>query len=254
MHIVAIHHLQGDTQDLARNLARAMGITPYEARARVAVPGGGPAVVASFACSERAGDCAARLRAAGFTPMVLDSEDVESDLQRLMVRRLQFGADALEIMCRDGQQLRLPYAGIKLILRGTGISCTAELETSTQKKFALGRALATGGLVMRKNVKKVTTTTNQQRQPFCHLYSNGQQPVVVRQDEMDYTALGEQRRLSREANFNWICAELRRRCSAAAWDERLQTRPGLAQVLGPAFDPEQHVDVAITLVAQAKIK
>jgi hypothetical protein len=253
MNIVAIHQLQGHTEELAHNLAQAMGITPYEARTRVSVPSGGPTIVASFASRQQAEECALRLSDTGFSTLVLDSEHVESDLKRLIGRKLQFEPDALEIACPDGQRLSLPYEEINLILRGTGIISAVELETSTKKKFALGRAVATGGLVMRKKVKNVTTTTNQERQPFCHLYVRGQQPVVLRQAEMDYSTLGENRQLSRDANFNWICAELRRRCPSARWDERLQTRPGLAQTLGPAFDPEQHVDVAITLVAQAKL-
>jgi hypothetical protein len=76
--------------------------------------------------------------------------------------------------------------------------------------------------------------------------------VVLRQADIDYTALGDKRQPSRVANFNWICAELRRRCTAVDWDDRLQTRPGLAQVLGPAFDPESYLNLAITLVVLAK--
>ncbi len=107
---------------------------------------------------------------------------------------------------------------------------------------------------MRKKVKTVTATANQDREPFCHLYTTGQPPVVLRQNEIDYSTLGEHRQLSRDANFTWICTELRRRCSAAQWDDRLQTRPGLAQVLGPAFDPEQHLDIAIALIAQSRLQ
>lgn len=104
---------------------------------------------------------------------------------------------------------------------------------------------------MRKKVTSVTASTTQDRQPFCHLYAPEQPAIVLRQSEIDYSALGENRQLSREANFTWICNELRRRCVAAQWDDRLQTRPGLAQVLGPAFDPERHIDIAIALVSQS---
>ena len=38
------------------------------------------------------------------------------------------------------------------------------------------------------------------------------------------------------------------------WDDRLLTKPGLAQVLGPAFDPELYLDLAVTLIVLVKEK
>ena len=251
MYIVAIHKLQGETQDLAQKLAQVMGVTAYEARARVSVPGGGPAVITNFAANDKAAECVSRLQEAGFTPLLIDAEQIESDLNRLIVSKINFATESLEVVCQDDQMLSLPYADIRLLLRGAGILTTTELETSTKKKFALGRAVATGGLMMRKKVTTVTANTTQDRQPFCHLYAQGWPPIVLRQAAIDYSPLGANRQLSRDANFTWICSELRRRSGAAQWDDRLQTRPGLAQVLGPTFDPECHLDIAIALVSQS---
>jgi len=251
MHIVAIHKLHGEAQVLAQKLAQVIGVTAYEARARVSIPGGGPALIASFAACDKAVECASRLQEAGFTPLVIDADQMESDHNRLIVGRLSFTSEALDVVCQDEQTVSVPYTDIRLLLRGAGILTMTELATSTKKKFALGRAVATGGLMMRKKVTTVTANTTQDRQPFCHLYAKDQPPVVLRQAEIDYSTLGENRQLSRDANFTWICTELRRRCEAAQWDDRLQTRPGLAQVLGPAFDPERHLDIAIALVSQS---
>ena len=251
MHIVAVHQLQGSAEQLARDLAAALGTTPYEARSRVSVPGGGPAVVANFATAELASNCADRLRVAGFAPLNLDTDQQESDQNRLLVRQLQFATDSLQIVTDDEQNLSLPYQEIKLLLRGAGIVSSVQVETTTKKKFALGRAIASGGLMMRKKVKTLTENTHQERQPFCHLYAPGQPPLALRQTEIDYTALGTDRQLSQAANFSWICTELRRRCPTVAWDDRLQTRPGLAQLLGPILNPEHNLDLAITLIARS---
>jgi hypothetical protein len=251
MHIVAIYQLQGAAEQLARELAGALGTTPYEARQRVIIPGGGPVVVATFASAEPANDCVARLHVAGFASLVVDSDHLEIVQNRLLVRQLQFASDALQIIANDNQRLSLPYHEVKLLLRGAGIVSSVQVETSKKKKFAIGRAVASGGLVMRKTVKTVTEVTNQERQPFCHLSVMGQPSLVLRQAELDYTALGAERLLSRDANFNWICAELRRRCPAAAWDDRLQTRPGLVQLLGPTLNPEHNLDLAIALIAKS---
>ncbi|MFK5925581.1 MAG: hypothetical protein QM483_03020 [Desulfuromusa sp.] len=252
MEIVSVYQLLGGTDQLARDLAGALGTTPYETRARVSVPGGGPAVVANFATTEQTADCSARLNSAGFKTLVVESSQIESDHNRLLVRQLQLTADRLQLVSQDNTNLEIPYHEVKLLLRGAGITSSVQVETDTKKKFALGRAVASGGLVMRKKVKTTTRNTSQERQPFCHIYAAGHPPVVLRQAEIDYTALGDKCQLSRDANFNWICAQLRRRCAAADWDERLLTRPGLAQVLGPAFDPELYLDLAITLVVLAR--
>lgn len=251
MDVVAVYQLHGSTEELARNLAGVLGITAYEARPRVTVPGGGPAVVASFAASAQAQKCAARLNAAGFKTLVLQPDQMETDANRLLVRQIHFCPNALKITCHDGQQVDLPYHEVKLLLRGAGIITQIEVEQHTKKKFSPARAVATGGLMMRKKVKTATTNTTQERQPFCHLYAPGHPPIALRQTDMDYSSLGENLQLSQDANFNWISAELCRRCTSAEWDERLLTRPGLAQVLGSRFDPERYLDLAISLIARA---
>lgn len=248
MHSVAVYQLQGTSEQMAQDLAAALGTTTYEARLRVIIPGGGPVVVANFATSEQARDCVVRLHAAGFVSLVVDSEQLETDPTRLLVRQLQFTSDSLQVTTRDDQRLSLPYPEVKLLLRGAGIVSSVQVETSTQKKFALGRAVVSGGLVMRKTVKTVSSTINQDRHPFCHIYTPDRQALVLRQAELDYSGLGADRQLSQEANFSWICAELRRRSPSAAWDDRLQTRPGMAQLLGPTLNPECNLDLAITLI------
>ena len=251
MHIVAVHRLTGATDQLARELAAVLGCTPYEARARVLAPTGGPVVVASFAAGEPATACAARLREAGFVPLMVTTDEVENDGGRCLVRQVCFDTDRLQIVTRDNARFALPFAEVALLLCGTGIVSRSEVETKTEKKFDIGRAVVSGGLMMRKKTTTVTEQVSQERQPFCHLYLPGQPPVALRQGELDYSTLGADRQLTREANFNWICAELRRRCPAARWDERLKTRPGQAQLLGPALDPERYLDLAVTLVAKA---
>lgn len=253
MHVVAIHRLQGAPDQLARDLAAVLGITPYEARLRVVAPGGGPAVVATFAGAEPAATCASRLREAGFFPLVIADREIETDAGRALVRQLQFTQHGLRVETRNQGGLSIPCAEIALVLRGAGIVTSTEVETRTEKKFDLGRAVVSGGMMLRKKTTTTTEHISSERQPFCHLYLPGRAPVVLRQNDMDYSALGADRQLSREANFNWVCAELRRRCTAATWDDRLQNRPGLAQLLGPALDPERYLDLAITLLARAAI-
>ncbi|MBW2185518.1 MAG: hypothetical protein JRG71_03665 [Deltaproteobacteria bacterium] len=251
MQIVAIDSIQGDMAQWAKELAAVLGVTPYEARARVNIPSGGPAVVASFADDDLAASCVKDLTGAGFDTLCLDSAELENDQNRFIVQRLNFADEGLHLWDQSGEQLTLNFSDIVLLLRGAGIINCVQCETITKKKFAVGRALATGGLMMRKKVTSTSQSVDSERQPFCHLYAQGLPAIVLRQDLLDYTALGSECKLSRGENFNWICAELRRLCGSARWDERLQTRPGVAQLLGPVFDPECDLDLAISIVAKS---
>ena len=254
MQIVAIDSIQGDMAQWAKELAAVLGVTPYEARSRVNIPSGGPAIVASFANDDLAVTCVKELIDAGFDTLCLDSAELENDQNRFIVQHLNFAADCLHLWGQGGEQLTLNFSDIVLLLRGAGIINTVQCETITTKKFAVGRALATGGLMMRKKVTSTSQSVDSERQPFCHIYAQGHPAIVLRQDLLDYTALGSECRLSRDENFNWICTELRRLCDSACWDERLQTRPGLAQLLGPVFDPECDLDLAITIVVKSYLK
>lgn len=251
MQIVSLYDTQGDIAHLAQELATILGTTPYEARSRVNLQGGGPAIVASFANDGPATNCVDALHGVGFKTICVDSTALENDQNRFIVQRLSFSQEGLQLWDQGGELLKVNYADIVLLLRGAGIIHCVKSETITKKKFAAGRALATGGLVMRKKVTTTTTSVNSERQPFCHIYLPDLPAIVLRQDIIDYTSLGSECKLSREANFSWICTELRRLCRAAHWDERLQTRPGLAQLLGPVFNPEKDLDLAITILAKS---
>lgn len=46
-----------------------------------------------------------------------------------------------------------------------------------------------------------------------------------------------------------LATELRQRCPQAAWDERLMRRAAQQQLLGPTLGADEHLDLAIALVA-----
>ncbi len=72
-----------------------------------------------------------------------------------------------------------------------------------------------------------------------------------RESELLYRSLGGVLHPSRAANFAQVVSEVRRRCPQAVYDERLASRPGQAQLLGPSLAPAQHLDVAISVLAGA---
>lgn len=250
MHVVAVYNMTGPAEELVPRLAEALGILPYEARSRVVVPGGGPAVVGCFAEATSAAACAERLQACGFSVLQVDAAELGAAVKPFIARTVHFTDSGLEAVGRDEALLALPWEQVRLLLRVTGFSTHVESETRKEKKFSPGLAVASGGLMMRKTVKSTTETTVQVRQPFCYVYAPPSPPLLLRQEEMDYASLGPDIQYSREANFNWICTELRRRCPDSVWDDRLGARPGQAQLLGP-LSPDNYLGVAIELLARA---
>ncbi|HMK48899.1 MAG TPA: hypothetical protein VK435_02510, partial [Thermodesulfovibrionales bacterium] len=90
------------------------------------------------------------------------------------------------------------------------------------------------------------------REEFLHLYySESATPLVFIESSLQYDSLGSSIQPSRNANFAFLLSELRRRCAKAVYDDRLVNKAGQSRLLGPRFDPERHLDLAITLLSRS---
>jgi hypothetical protein len=99
-------------------------------------------------------------------------------------------------------------------------------------------------------VKTTEQKIMEQREGFLFVYAEGGLPLVFREGALDYSSLGPALQPSRTANFTALLAELRRRSSQARFDDRLTTRAGQIQLLGPALDVQRYIGVAIELLAR----
>jgi hypothetical protein len=250
MNIVAIYNPGMDEDRLSKALAAALGRTVYEARSRLRVPKGGPSIVAFFQDIEKAEDCAAKLRTNGFDTVILMHDEIESDKARFLARSLEFTVGSLSSESCQNQNIILPYRDIRLMLYGTGIIVRTETETVKERKFSMGRALMTSGLIMTKSTSREIQTEEEKRERFLYVYAPDRQMVVLRENALQYESLGKALQPSRTANFNYVVAELRKRCPDALFDDRLLNRGGQAQMLGPSFNPEEHLDLAVSLLAK----
>jgi len=249
MNIVAIHNLPGKKEMLAETLAAAMKSTVYEALSRLKAPGRGPFVVSASASIGQAEELITRLRASGFQAVLLKGDDVESTT-RFVVRKFRLNSDALIVQSGQEESLKVDYDSIRLLLRGTTIEQTTLTETVKEKKFNPGMALLTGGLKMTKTTEKTLESTTQTREGFFHLYAGDQQTLVFREGGLVYDSLGTALQPTRQANFSYLITELRRRSPGACYDDRLLNRAGQVQLLGPVLSPENHLDIATSLLAK----
>ena len=247
MHVVVIHGWQEETAELARALAVALGITAYEARQRMI--GGGPSVVASFADPLKAGALAGHLNQSGIATLVVDATAVRCRAGHFVVRRFELGESTILIESGDGQSDGIAYEEIDLILAATSIAVQTETKTVTERTFSLGKTVLFGGIPLTKKVERQEEVTAEERGKVLYLYAGDLPTIVFSQTGMTYEGLGAAMKPSRELNFAYLTAELRRLGSRAIHDDRLLTRAGQVRLLGPALNPETNLDLAAEILA-----
>jgi hypothetical protein len=250
MHIAAIYNLPDNKKELAAALAAALGVTLYEARSRLSVMSNGPIVVAISREYEAVEKIAEKLRSEGFEAIVLNEDEIETGSSQFIVRKFRLDDGELVIESRDGQSLAIDYSDIDLILRGTCIEVSSETETVKKRKFSAGRAILSGGLVMSKTTKVTRDVTTEDRKGFFNLYCENRPTMVFFENALIYDSLGPALQPSRMANFSYLLAELRQRQPDAVYDDCLLRRAEQALLLGPLLSPEDHLDVAIALLAK----
>ncbi len=250
-YIVGFRNLIGDEETMAPKMAEILGMSLYDARLRLRAADGGPAVAALFHELEGARACSRALGNAGFQAVVLTPEMIETEADRFLVRSFSLGVGGLGAISRQGETLEIPFPSVDLILRGTQIMRQTETETVREKKFSLGRAVISGGLVMTKKTTTTHETSTESRENFLHLYAGSLPPVVFRESAVLYDSLGADMQPSRQLNFNFLLQRLKTKCPDAVFDDRLMNRLGQSRVLGSSLPPESHLDIAVSLLAAA---
>lgn len=248
MNIAAIHNLPENKVELSAALATALGTTAYDARVRLSVPGNGPIVVAISGEDGAVEKIAERLRSEDFEAIVLNENEIETGPSRFVVRKFSLNDKEIVVESRDRQSLDINYSDIDLILRGTCIEVSSVTETVKKKKFDLGMAVLTSGLIMKKTIKVKREVTTEEREGFFNLYCKNGPTMVFFENDLAYDSLGPALQPSRMANFAYLLAELRQRQPDAVFDDRLLRRADQALLLGPLLSPENHLDIAIALL------
>jgi hypothetical protein len=248
MHIVILHHGQEVSPERARELAAAMGVTPFDARQRLV--GGGPAVVAGFSAPQPARDLLDRLHQGGFPGFLLDVDEARGHGESWVVKRFAFGETALSVEESGSGSDTIDYQEIQLLLPVFRHSGQTETHTVTERRFSLGRTLLAGGVPMTKKVRSHETLSTEERERVLVLVASGRPRLICSQNLMDFAGRGAHMKPTRDLNFSFFIEELRRRCKQARYDERLLRRAGQIHLLGPWLDPESHLDLAVEILVR----
>ena len=230
VHLVATV-LQPKSLDAAISaLVAAAGMTPAEARMRLAPEP--PALLARLP-PERAESLVQALAGSGLVALGLE-EAVPTDADRFQVRSFAFEPDGLHVTARSGATLTVSWEAVRVVLRGVRANRTTTEHTETSRRFALGRAVLTGGLVMTKKATSTVQDTQDASEQLVLVHGDDGQRVLLGEQALEFSGLGPLLQPARAANMAVIAQELKRRAPGAFHDDRLMRlgRRALPFVLG----------------------
>lgn len=249
MFIIAIDSPGQASPAQAQALAAVLQKTAYEVRPHLTLPGGGPCVVSVLAEEADARALARALQDKGFSPQIVTPQEIERLEQAFAAREFALHPTQLQLRSRQGDELLIPFAQIRLLLRGMYSSSQTQTQVTKQKKFSMGRAVMTGGLMLSKTKEQTNRTTTQENDAFVALITQTGETVTLREHSLVYDGLGKERQPSRAANFTRLVALLRQSCPQALYDDRLLRKATQRQMLGASLDTAAHLDVALLLLS-----
>lgn len=204
-----------ETEAAASRIARALGVTAYEAR--LAIAGGFPAILLSTVDEAKTRAVLATLRGGGDDAVACDGRAILSADAMVPLDHFAFEERAV---VAGGQTL--PYDDVLCLVRAVHRARASTETKTTERKFAVGKSLLSGGLA---NSKVVTTTSKEgaeSREQVLYVFRrSGETPWILRESRTGYEGLGAARGLTATANFATTVQLLRQRAPQAPYDERL---------------------------------
>jgi hypothetical protein len=229
MHVVAIVELATPVEVEASALAADLESTLYEQRLNLVA--GLPAVVLATPELGRAEALLRKIRKRGHGAVTFDTAAVVPSGAMVPLRHCHLEPGGLAAESPAGLGVpnapaevveRLPFDDILALIRATH---RRRVETKTevkQRQFGLGRAVASGGLLLTKTVTREETRVSDERDQVLYLFrKSGELPWLLYERSAGYGWLGDKLSPSSLQNFVVSVALLRARAPGATYDERL---------------------------------
>lgn len=213
--LVALAELNGTVEDEATHLAKDLGVALYEAR--LMLSGERPKVLLRSADQARALSLLGQLRARGHGAVACDAKAIVSI--DAMVQVEQFRLSDTAMILPGGEEL--VFTDTLAILRAVRGEHTTQTHTTTERTFAVGRAIASGGLLISKKSTRTDTKTREEREQVLFLFRRAGDAWVVRESCTLFEGLAELMAASVAENLVRLIAELRARAPNATFDDRL---------------------------------
>jgi hypothetical protein len=224
--------------------AAAAGLALADLNRRLAGPL--PRVLIPAAPDERAHALAQALEGLGFLVLTCDVAAVPGDDDRVVARRVELAADALVVSDGQGRTHRCPRGAVALLQRGVRHSRTEERVKTSERRFSVGKAVLSGGMMLTKKIEKTEVATVETAEPFLLVgRGDGEPDIILYERRLDYRSMGPEMQPSSRGNLERLWAWLQA-LAPGRTDDRV-ARPGFVSGLpATAADP---IDLALYLVA-----
>lgn len=201
-------------------LAADLGVTPYEAGQLVRAL---PSIVLRTADGAKAAALAEKLTRRGQKAICCDLAQVISSDDMHLVRGFHLEADGLVSENPNGTTERLAWSDVRCAIKAVHHAMAQNTEVTRGRKFDLGRAVLTQGLVMTKGTEKEVSSAVAQREPVLYLFRRSGNPWLIAESQGRYAGLGPLVGPTRQGNFTTLLRLIRERLPGIPWDERLGT-------------------------------
>ncbi len=223
-HVVAIISLATPVEAEAKALAADLGSTPYETRLKLTA--GLPAIVMTTTDAGAAKALVGSLRGRGHRALAVAASSVVPAARMISMRHFQLDDDGL-----DTGDAQLPWSDISALVRARHRRTTETVERVTEKKFDLGRAVATGGMIMRKTHKSEVVTRSEDSEQVLYLFrASGDTPWLLREHATSFAGLGAALKPTASQNFAIAVETFRGHAPHARFDDSLLRRPTVTDV------------------------
>ncbi len=216
--------------ELVSALAPHLGQTAYDLRLLLA--GALPNVVLRTSDLPRAQAVLGVLRGAGHGAVACDLDRVASADALIVPRDFSFEADAFSATVPGAGPVRLAYAEVLALVRATH-DTSQEITTETKEtKLSLARAAMSGGLSFSKTVVKRERSLDAEREQVLYVFTrSGEGHLLLREQRLRYTGLGERVGRTLLENFNTTVELFRAHAASAYFDDRLVSQRRRANVV-----------------------
>ena len=238
MYVVAITRWGQPLQQEVGALAPLLGMAVYDAKLRLAAPL--PVVFARESEVARARELLATVRGRGHGAVACELSFVQSSAEMASPRSYVFEPESFVASDPAWGQQSMPYADIAALIQARAQVIEQSSAITKEKKLSMGRAVLSGGMMMRKtNTTEQRNMTEEHEQVLYLVRKDGRDPMFLRAGRLRHRGLGDRAGRTSLANFATLIAVLRERAPQALFDDRLvrqRRKVDLTSISGTATD------------------
>ncbi len=217
MKLVAIARAPSRPDEAARAVADATGLTPAEARMRLAPEP--PALLARLEVGA-ANALVAALRGAGLAALAVDAR-CPTDRDRTVTHAFVLADAGATFTPRIGRSMHVAWPDVLAILRGVRATTTSLERTEKTKRFSAGSALITGGLIVTRMSEQTVRSSEEAQEQVILVYARDGRAATLVENQLDFSCLEHHMTPSSTGNMVELARLLRERAKGAFYDERL---------------------------------